>query len=412
MKPLSIVAALLALVAGGCGVSANSALQTSSAPMSRSNLPEYSSFTAWRNDFRSRALAQGIRPDVFDAAFQGVTINEEVLRLDGKQAEFSKPLWEYLDGAASDDRVSSGRAKRQQLTSTLNAIEARYGVDDQAVLAIWGMETNYGTFRGDIPVIQSLATLAYHGRRREFGEEQLIAALQILQNGDVQPSAMRGSWAGAMGHTQFIPTSYLTTAVDFNGDGRRDVWSSDPTDALASAANYLRDAGWQKGAPWGLEVRLPQGFNYGSADQSNRRPVADWNSRGVRTLNGNPLPDYGDAAVIVPAGVSGPAFVVYRNFFVIKKYNNATSYAMGVGHLSDRIAGGSKFQQPWPRHERSLSRSEKEELQRRLTAAGYDTGGTDGVIGPDTAAAIRRFQAANGLVPDGFASASLLQKVR
>ncbi len=412
MKSLSVAAMLLAMVAGGCGVSANSPLQTSSAPMSRSQSPQPASFNAWRDGFRTKALARGIRPDVFDAAFQGVGVNAEVLRLDSRQAEFTKPLWEYLDSAASDDRVSTGRGKRTEMSRTLESIEATYGVDDQTVLAIWGMETNYGTYRGDIPVIESLATLAYQGRRRSFGEEQLIAALQILQAGDVAPSAMRGSWAGAMGHTQFIPTSYLSTAVDFTGDGRRDVWSNDPTDALASAANYLRNAGWQKGAPWGMEVRLPQGFNYASADQSNRRPVADWNARGVRTLAGNQLPDYGSAAIITPAGVQGPAFVVYQNFYVIKRYNNATSYAMGVGHLGDRIAGGGKFQQPWPRGERSLSRSEAEELQRRLTAAGYDTGGTDGVIGPDTAAAIRRYQAANGMVPDGFASTALLQKLR
>ena len=192
---------------------------------------------------------------VFDAAFQGVGVNAEVVRLDSRQAEFTKPIWEYLDGAASPTRIETGRAKRAQLDPTLAAIESRYGVDRQAVLAIWGMESNYGGNRGSIPVIESLATLAYEGRRRSFAEEQLIAALRILQAGDVAPAAMLGSWAGAMGHTQFIPTSYLSYAVDFTGDGRRDVWSDDPTDALASAANYLAKSGWQRGQPWGLEVR-------------------------------------------------------------------------------------------------------------------------------------------------------------
>ena len=292
------------------------------------------------------------------------------------------------------------------------AIERSYGVDSDVVLAIWGMESNYGDNRGSMPVIESLATLAYEGRRRDFAEEQLIAALRILQSGDVDPAHMVGSWAGAMGHTQFMPTSYLSTAVDFDGDGRRDVWSSDPTDALASAANYLADAGWQRGRPWGMEVRLPAGFNYGSADQANRRPVSDWSARGVTRLDGSALPDHGPAAIIAPAGARGPAFAVYQNFFVIKKYNNATSYAMGVGHLGDRIAGGGAFAGAWPRGERELSRTEKVELQERLTARGFSTGKMDGVIGPDTIDAIRAWQSAQGLMPDGFATASLLQALR
>jgi membrane-bound lytic murein transglycosylase B len=213
--------------------------------MSRADTaPKAASFAAWRNDFRGRAIARGIRPETFDAAFSGVTENAEVARLDSSQAEFTKPIWEYLDGAASSARVQTGRARAQEMNGTLAAIESRYGVDSQVVLAVWGMETNYGSNRGSIPVIESLATLAYDGRRRGFAEEQLIAALQILQAGDVSPQAMRGSWAGAMGHTQFIPSSYLDFAVDFNGDGRRDVWGNDPTDALASAANYLARAGW------------------------------------------------------------------------------------------------------------------------------------------------------------------------
>jgi membrane-bound lytic murein transglycosylase B len=334
------------------------------------------------------------------------------MRLDGRQAEFTKPIWEYLDGAASPDRIAGGRAERARLEPTLAAIERRYGVDRQAVLAIWGMETNYGGFRGDIPVVESLATLAYEGRRQAWAEEQLLAALRILQAGDVTPARMRGSWAGAMGHTQFVPTSYLAFAVDFTGDGRRDVWGEDPTDALASAANYLARSGWRRGQPWGVEVRLPAGFNYGSADQSNVRPVADWRARGVTGRDGAPLPDHGPAAIIAPAGASGPAFAVYQNFFVIKKYNNATSYAMGVGHLGDRIMGGAPIAGAWPRHERALSRTEKIELQTRLTASGYPAGKTDGVIGPDTIAAIRAYQTRAGLTPDGFATAQLLESLR
>lgn len=413
MKLLALGASLVVLsAAAGCGVSANSTIESSPPPMSRSAAPQPADFVAWRSGFRSRALQHGIRGDVFDAAFRGVGLNREVIELDGRQAEFTKPIWEYLDSAASDSRVANGRGHRAALSGTLSSIETTYGVDGDVVLAIWGMETNYGSNRGNIAVIEALATLAFDGRRKAFAEEQLIAALKILQAGDITPDRMRGSWAGAMGHTQFIPTSYLSYAVDFTGDGRRDVWSDSPVDALASAANYLARAGWQPGAPWGLEVRLPQGFDFRMADSSNRRSVSTWRSLGVTTMSGGSLPDYGSAAIISPAGSRGPAFAVYQNFYVIKKYNNATSYAMGVGHLGDRIGGGGPFIQAWPRGERSLSRSEKIELQERLTAAGYDTRGADGLIGPDTTSAIRRYQAALGLTPDGFASEPLLQSLR
>ena len=380
--------------------------------MARAARPQAASFEAWRAEFRSYALSQGIRPEVFDAAFAGVTENAEVVSLDGRQAEFTKPIWEYLDGAASANRIDTGRLARAKRAQTLGGIESRYGVDPDIVLAIWGMETNYGANRGSMRVIESLATLAYEGRRRDWAEQQLLAALRILQAGDVDPAHLRGSWAGAMGHTQFMPTSWLDYAVDFTGDGRRDIWSDDPTDALASTANYLARSGWTRGQPWGLEVRLPEGFNYGSADQSNVRPVAEWRARGVTLRSGQPLPDHGPAAILLPAGATGPAFAVYGNFFAIKKYNNATSYALGVGHLGDRIGGGGPIAAPWPRSERELSRTEKMELQQLLIARGFDTGSTDGVIGPDTQSAIRAFQAREGLTPDGFATASLLVRLR
>lgn len=371
-----------------------------------------SAFVRWRESFRPRAYANGISQRTFDAAFQGVGMNSEVVRLDGKQAEFTKPIWEYLDTAVSDARISSGRENYRKYQRTLGAIEQTYGVDASVVVAIWGMETNYGSFRGSIPVIEALATLAVQGRRRAFAEEELIAALKILQNGDVSPNGMRGSWAGAMGHTQFIPTSYQSYAQDFNRDGRRDVWAEDPTDALASTANYLRKFGWTKGQPWGVEVRLPAGFNYGNIDQELRRPVNRWTQLGVRGLDGKAVPNYGEAALIAPAGARGPVFMVFNNFRVIKRYNNATSYAMGVGHLAQRIMGAPDFQAAWPRNERALSRTEKVEIQQRLTAKGYGTGGTDGLIGPNTMDAIRSYQRSQGLVPDGFASSSLLQRLR
>ncbi|MFT3972373.1 MAG: lytic murein transglycosylase [Amaricoccus sp.] len=401
----------LALAVGGCA-GANPPSTQTPPPARVEASPQPASFVAWRESFRPKAMAAGISPAVFDAAFAGVGVNADVVRLDGKQAEFTKPIWEYLDSAASPARIETGQAQRAALKPKLDAIEARYGVDSQVLLAVWGMESNFGKNRGTIPVIESLATLAYDGRRKSFAEEQLIGALRILQSGDVDPAHMTGSWAGAMGHTQFIPTSYLSYAVDFGGDGHRDVWSDDPTDALASTANYLARSGWTHGQPWGMEVRVPAGFNYGSADASNMRPTADWTARGVTRLDGGRLPEHGPMAIIAPAGARGPAFAVYHNFAVIKKYNNATSYAMGVGHLGDRIMGAGPFQGAWPRGDRELSRSEKIELQEKLMARGYATGEADGVIGPDTTTAIRAFQKSVGMVPDGYASAELLQRLR
>jgi len=369
-------------------------------------------FAGWRDGFRARALAAGIKPAVFDAAFAGVALNAKVMELDSRQPEFTRPLWEYLDTAASDTRVADGRAMAERHAATLRAIEARYGVPGQVVLAIWGLESAYGYNYGNIPVIEALATLASEGRRRDFAEEQLIAALRILQSGDVTPARMVGSWAGAMGHTQFIPTSFQDYAVDFTGDGKRDVWSDDPADALASTANYLSRFGWTPGQPWGLEVRLPKGISYTELDASIRKPVAYWRGLGVVTMKGAPLPDHGDAAVIVPAGARGPAFLVFGNFRVIMRYNNATSYALAVGHLGDRIAGGGPFQGGWPRDDRPLSRTETIEMQTLLTQLGHDTQGADGIVGPNTRAAVRAFQNRIGQTPDGYVSAAFLSALR
>lgn len=373
---------------------------------------ELANFAEWRHDFRRRALAKGITPAVFDRAFEGVSLSPKVIKLDGGQAEFTRQIWDYLDTATSATRVSNGRQQWEKRKTSLQAIEARYGVDAKVVMSIWGMETNYGSYRGNTSTIEGLATLAFEGRRRDFAEAQLMAALQILQAGDVSPENMRGSWAGAMGHTQFMPTSYLQYAQDFTGDGKRDIWSDDPTDALASTAYYLSRFGWQHGQPWGVEIRLPSEFNYAQASQNNQKPVAYWRSQGITDINGQPLPDHGDAAILVPAGAHGPAFAIFSNFKVIRRYNNATSYAMAVGHLGDKLAGGSEFRSPWPRDERALSRTEKQELQRRLTAQGFDTKGADGVIGPNTISAIRAYQQSVDQVADGYASASLLKQLR
>lgn len=369
-------------------------------------------FQQWLPGLRSRAQAQGISRATFDAAFRGVRYDPDVIKRDRNQSEFTKTIWEYLDSAASATRVANGKAALNTHRQTLEAIEARHGVEKEVVVAVWGLESNYGTFRGKNDVIQSLATLAYDGRRGEFFEEQLIAALKILQNGDTSPRNMTGSWAGAMGHTQFIPTSYLDYAVDFTGDGKRDIWSEDPTDALASTAAYLSRFGWVKGQPWGVEVKLPDGFDYALADRKITRRPSAWARLGVVGADGRAVPDHGAASVLLPAGNRGAAFLVFKNFGVIERYNAADAYVIGVGHLSDRIGGAPGFVADWPRNDRALTFSERKEMQRLLTAAGYNTQGVDGRIGPKTVDAVRRFQRSRGLTPDGYASLDLLKRLR
>ncbi|MBB3711272.1 lytic murein transglycosylase [Limimaricola variabilis] len=367
-------------------------------------------FSNWVAGYRPRALSAGVSGATFDHAFASAGYIPGVIEKDRNQAEFTKTLGEYLSTAASDTRVETGRAMLSQYSSLLSEIEARYGVDRQTVLAVWGMESNFGKRRGDVPVVSALATLAYEGRRGRFFEQQLTSALKILQNGDVSPENMKGSWAGAMGHTQFIPTSYEAYAADFRGDGRRDIWSDDPTDGLASTAKYLSSFGWRRGQPWGVEVVLPAGFNYGLAG-GTKKSAAEWQALGVQAATGGRIGDFGAAEILVPEGAQGAAFMTFKNFDVIKRYNAADAYAIGVGHLGDRIAGAGPFRTPMATG-RALNRAERSEVQRRLTALGFDTGGADGIIGPNTTAAIRRYQQVNGLPVDGFASESLLKRLR
>ncbi|EKE44981.1 lytic murein transglycosylase [Oceaniovalibus guishaninsula JLT2003] len=368
-------------------------------------------FRAWTRGFRDRALAHGISRTVIDRAFDGVTYDPEVIRRDSNQSEFTKTIWEYLDSAASDTRIANGRAALARHAATFDAIEARYGVEKEIVAAVWGLESAYGTFKGKSDIVRSLATLAFDGRRGAFFEEQLIAALRILQAGDTDARHMTGSWAGAMGHTQFIPSSYLDYAVDFDGDGRRHIWGDDPTDALASTAAYLSRFGWQKGQPWGVEVRVPSNFDYAQAQRTVTRLPSEWARFGVTGIDGA-VPDHGPASVLLPAGADGAAFLVFNNFAVIERYNTADAYVIGVGHLADRLKGVRPIRGAWPRGDRALTRAEREELQSRLTATGFDTQKIDGRIGPLTIEAIRGFQRRQGLVPDGYASLRLLEAMR
>jgi len=350
-------------------------------------------FTRWTKGFRTRALRAGIDGAVIDRAFARAAYLPDVIKRDRNQSEFTKTIWDYLDSAASDTRITNGKAALDAHLETLTAIEAKYGVEKEVVTAVWGLESAYGTFRGDTPIISALATLAYDGRRGAFFEQQLIAALNILQSGDIDPEGMTGSWAGAMGHTQFIPTSYLEYAVDFTGDGKRNIWSDDPADALASTAAYLSGFGWTQGQPWGVEVILPNGFDYAQASRKIKKTPDAWARLGVLDISGAAVPNHGNASILLPAGAQGAAFMIFDNFRVIERYNAADAYVIGVGHLSDRIAGKPAIAAEWPRADRALT---------------FD----DGKIGPNTIGAIRGFQKSAGLVPDGYASLSLLKRLR
>lgn len=367
-------------------------------------------FSTWRARFRLKALRAGIDAELFDRALAGIEPDASVVRADGAQPEFTRPVWEYLDGAMSPIRVRKGQALLAEHAASLQAIENRYGVERETLVAIWGMESSFGQFQGEHSVIRSLATLAFEGRRPHWAEEQLLAALQILQSGDIAANGLRGSWAGAMGQTQFIPTTYLSHAVDFDGDGRRDIWNSS-ADALASAAHYLQASGWQRGKPWGFQVALPDGFDYALADSEIRKTYAQWHALGVKGTPAGLAP--GDTGyLLLPAGHRGPAFLVFGNFAAILRYNNSSSYALGVGLLGQRLAGGGQVSGSWPKDERPLGRSERVALQEGLTARGYNPGPADGIIGANTRRAVRAFQQSLGLPADGYPTPALLQRLR
>ncbi|MBI1170827.1 lytic murein transglycosylase [bacterium] len=366
---------------------------------------------AWIAAFRPRALEAGISQATLDAALSGVALRPDVVEKDRNQTEFTRTIWDYLDKAVSDDRVAAGQKALKKHGALLRRIEAKYDVDRQILLAIWGLESSYGVVRGDVPTVAALVTLASSTRRGAYFERELLAALRILQEGDVAPAAMQGSWAGAMGHTQFMPSSYLSLAVDFDGDGRRDIWSEDPTDALASTAAFLARWGWRKGEPWGVEITLPEGFDYRLAGEKIHHSAAEWQAMGVARTTGGALPDCGPASVLLPGGARGAAFLICPNFHVIEHYNPADAYVIAVGHLGDRILGGGPILGQWPRDLRALTLDERIALQHRLTLAGFDAGGADGRIGPLTQSAIRGFQTSIGVVPDGYASLDVLNRL-
>jgi membrane-bound lytic murein transglycosylase B len=361
---------------------------------------------------RPAAARRGVSRATFTAYTARLTPDLRIMDLLDGQPEFTKSFWDYLDLLVNDDRIVQGRAILQKYRATFDAVERAYGVDRYVIAAIWGVETNYGTLGGDRPVIRSTATLACIGRRQKYFREEFLSALEILQRGDVKPSRLVGSWAGAFGPTQFMPTAFKRFAVDFDRDGHRDVVDSVP-DVIASTANNLKKDGWVTGQTWGYEVVVPANFNFLLADHARMMTIRDWQRLGLVRPGGKPFPRPDDRAfLLIPAGVQGPGFLMLPNFRAIMRYNPAEAYALAIGHLADRLRGAGPFAQNWPRYERVLSRGERLELQQLLAGRGYDIGEPDGHLGARTRAAIRHYQAKIGQVPDGFASAVILDRLR
>ena len=370
------------------------------------------SYQEWVAKFQSYAVHKGKPEQVVQVAFAGVRENPEISDRASKQPEFVTPIWTYLDRAVSDDRVARGQGKYAENKALLTGIEKDYGVPPNIIMGIWGIETDFGNNFGDTNVFEALTNLGYRAKREDFACTELLAALDIVADKHLPPERLVGSWAGAMGHPQFLPSNYLTLAVDRDGTGAPDLWDSLP-DALASAANHLVDDGWVRNLPWGMEVKLPANFPYQEAELDLVKPVSHWQKLGVTQVNGSKLPNLpGNTSVLVLAGHTGPAFLITQNFKVILKYNYSTSYALSVAHLGDRILGGQRFAGKWPVAEQPLSLEEREELQTLLNARGLDVGTVDGVLGLKTRKAARIFQKEIGWPQDGFVNKALLNELR
>ena len=357
---------------------------------------------------RGDALSRGVSPATFDAATADLQPND-VLHFQDEQPEFTTPVWDYMAGLVDQERVDDGKAMLERYGDALKRVEARFGVSRYILVALWGVESDYGKNFGYRPVVQSLATLSCYGKKPQYYAGELFAALSILQRGDVRADNFVGSWAGAFGHTQFMPSTFQRNAVDMEGDGHPNIIDSVP-DALGSTANYLKKSGWTSGLPWGFEVKLPAGYS-GPAGRKNRRPMAYWSAHGLRRADGSPLGP-GAAALLLPAGRGGPAFLVTNNFEAIYTYNAAEIYALAIGHLADRLRGDGPLATPWPTDDPGLARVQRRELQERLAGKGFDIGNRDGVMGTKTRAAIASYQQSLGMKPDGRASASVLKALQ
>jgi lytic murein transglycosylase len=358
------------------------------------------------------AARRHISQDSFQRFTTGLTPDLRIMDLLDAQPEFTKSIWDYLDILVNDNRLAKGREVLAKYKAQFDATERAYGVDRYVIAAIWGIESNYSTQIGDRSVLQSTATLACIGRRQDYFKEEFLSALEILHRGDLRPEQLRGSWAGAFGPTQFMPTAFKRFAVDADGDGRRDVVDN-PTDLIASTANNLKKDGWQPGQSWGYEVVVPQGFNYMLADRAKGMTFAQWEQMGLKRATGQPFPASNEKVyLLAPAGAQGPGFLMMQNFRVIMKYNPAEAYALAIGHFADRLRGAPPFVQSWPRDERTLSRAERLEMQQLLAQRGFYRGTPDGQFGGQTREALRNFQASIGAPADGFASADVLERLR
>jgi membrane-bound lytic murein transglycosylase B len=368
-------------------------------------------FADFLKGFRDTAIKAGIDPEIYDRSVAGIHRNPRVETLNLEQPEFVKPVWQYLDTAVSADRIAHGDAMLAANAAALADIETRYGVAKEILVAIWGNESDYGQSMGGFNMFEALATLAYDGPRMDYARRELIDAFRMEQQEHLDPALMTSSWAGAFGEMQFVPSAFLTYAVDQDGDGKRDLWHS-PADALASAAALLAAAGWEKGAPWGYEVTLPGGFPYETADLDKTKSLSDWSALGVTAAGGAALPKSpAQAAIYLPAGARGPAFIVFDNFRTVLKYNNAGAYALAVCTLADRLRGAGPIEAAWPRDEMPLTRDERIAFQTDLQKLGYDPGDIDGVLGRKVRAALRAYQKARDLIADGFPTGALLARL-
>jgi len=367
-------------------------------------------------NLRSQAIAAGVSGTTYDRYTQNLTPDYSVIDKLNYQPEFSTPIWDYLSGLVDEERVELGKQKLAQHRDVLNRASQTYGVPPETIVAVWGVESNFGNISGKYPLLQALGTLSCEGRRQSYFRTEFFATMRILQRGDLTENQLKGSWAGAFGHTQFMPSTYERLAVDFDGDGRRDLVSS-TADALASTANFLNKAGWQAGMPWGFEVKVPQGMSIDGEGRRSKKALSSWSARGVTRIDGSPLVQGAlsgntSAGLMAPAGVNGPVFLVFKNFDAIYSYNAAESYGLAIAHLSDRLKGAGPFVASWPTDDPGTSRAERREIQQFLIKRGYDIGAVDGLIGDKTRVAIRQEQTRLGLNPTGRAGQQILRAFR
>jgi lytic murein transglycosylase len=371
-----------------------------------------SDFRACLAGLKGQAAAKGVSAATYDAVTSGVQPDMKILELMDNQPEFKTPIWDYLGFLVDDERVEEGRAAMRRAAQALATAESRFGVDRYIIAGVWGVESNFGKDIGGRPLVQSLATLScVPNRRQGYFRGEFFATLQIIERGDIRPERLNGSWAGAFGHTQFMPSTFLRLAIDLDGDGRRDVVDS-VADAVGSTANFLKKAGWSAGIPWGYEVEIPETFNAGLAGRKNKRPVSSWGAMGVKRIDGRPLSGDYAGAILLPAGKAGPAFLVTRNFDALYSYNAAESYGLAIAVLSDRLRGGPGIQAAWPTDDPPLSRAQRRELQSLLAARGHDVGEPDGKIGQKTRDAIKQIEGQLGMRQTGRPGGKVLQALK